>query len=79
MIAFIDKGKKDGVHPGQFYNVFQQESEHLSPKKQGKVTLLPVDIAELLVVHTEETTATVLITRADKDFEAGSKIRSPVQ
>ena len=79
MIAFIDKGKKDGVHPGQFYNVFQQASEHLSPKKQGKILLLPVDIAELLVVHTEDTTATVVITRADKEFEAGSKIRSPVQ
>jgi hypothetical protein len=79
MIAFIDKGKKDGVHPGQFYNVFQQASEHLSPKKQGKILLLPVDIAELLVVHTEDTTATVVITRADKEFEAGSKIRSTVQ
>ena len=79
MIAFIDKGKKDGVHPGQFYNVFQQAAEQLSPKKQDKVTLLPVDIAELLVVHTEDTTATVVITRADKEFEAGSKIRSPLQ
>jgi hypothetical protein len=77
MIAFIDKGKKDGVHPGQFYNVFHQVSEHLSPKKQGKITLLPVDIAELLVVHTENTTATVVITKADVEFEAGSKIRSP--
>jgi hypothetical protein len=79
MIAFIDKGKKDGVRPGQFYNVFEQTSEHLSPKKQVKVTLLPVDIAEMLVVHTEQTTATVVITRADKEFEAGSKIRSPIQ
>jgi len=77
MIAFIDKGKKDGVHPGQFYNVFHQVSEHLSTKKRGKIMLLPVDIAELLVVHTENTTATVIITRADKEFEAGSKIRSP--
>jgi hypothetical protein len=77
MIAFIDKGKKDGVHPGQFYNVFHQASEHLSPKKQGKIMLVPFDIAELLVVHTENTTATVVITKADVEFEAGSKIRSP--
>ena len=79
MIAFIDKGKNDGVYPGQFYNVFDQTSEHLSPKKRGKITLLPVDIAELLVVHTENTTATAIITRADKEFEPGSKIRSPAQ
>ena len=79
MIAFIDKGKNDGVHPGQFYSVFHQTSEHLHPNKRNKVTLLPVDIAELLVVHTENTTATVIITKADREFEAGSKIRSPVQ
>jgi hypothetical protein len=79
MIAFIDKGKNDGVHPGQFYNVFHQTSEHLRPNKRNKVTLLPVDIAEVLVVHTENTTATVIITKADREFEAGSKIRSPIQ
>jgi hypothetical protein len=77
MIAFIDKGKNDGVHPGQFYNVYHQTSEQLNPKKRSKITLLPVDIAELLVVHTENTTATVIITKADKEFEAGSRIRSP--
>jgi hypothetical protein len=79
MIAFIDKGKKDGVHPGQFYNVFYQASARLDPKKKDKIKLLPVDIAELLVIHTENTTATVIITRADKEFEAGSKIHSPAQ
>lgn len=77
MIAFIDKGKEDGVHPGQFYNVYHQESEQLSPKKKSRVMLLPVDIAEILVVHTENTTATVIVTKADQEFEAGSKIRSP--
>jgi hypothetical protein len=79
MIAFIDKGKNDGVHPGQFYNVYYQTSEHLSPKKRSKITLLPVDIAELLVVHTENTTATVIVTKADREFEADSKIHSPAQ
>jgi hypothetical protein len=79
MIAFIDKGKKDGVLPGQFYSVYDQVSEQLHPKKKGKLFLLPVDFAELLVIHTENTTATVIVTNADKEFEPGSKIRSPVQ
>ena len=78
MIVFIDKGKNDGVHPGQFYNVYDQASEQIHPKKRSKTALLPVDLAELLVVHTENTTATVIVTRADREFEAGSKIRSPV-
>ncbi len=79
MIAFIDKGKKDGVQPGQFYNVYFQISERLDPKKKEKTLLLPVDFAELLVIHTENTTATVIVTRADKEFEPGSKIRSPIR
>jgi hypothetical protein len=79
MIAFIDKGKKDGVRPGQFYNVYYRVSEQLHPKKKDKILLLPVDFAELLVIHTENTTATVIVTSADKEFEPGSKIHSPGQ
>jgi hypothetical protein len=77
-IAFIDKGKKDGVQPGQFYNVYYQVAEQVHPKKKEKVLLLPVDFAELLVIHTENTTATVIVTKADKEFEPGTKIHSPV-
>jgi hypothetical protein len=79
MIAFIDKGKKDGVQPGQFYNVYYRISERIDPKKEEKTLLHPVDFAELLVVHTENTTATVIVTKADREFEPGSKVRSPVQ
>jgi len=79
MIAFIDKGKKDGVQIGQIYNVYYQVSERLDPKKSDKTLLLPVDFAELLVLHTESTTATVLVTQTDREFEAGSKIRSPIR
>jgi hypothetical protein len=79
MIAFINKGEKDGVQPGQFYNVYYQLQEQIDPKKPGKTLLLPVDFAELLVIHTESTTATVIITGADKEFEPGATIRSPNQ
>ena len=79
MIAFIDKGNKDGVQPGQFYNVYYQAQEQIDPKKGEKTLLLPVDIAELLVIHTESTTATVIITGADREFEPGATIRSPNQ
>jgi hypothetical protein len=78
-IAFIDKGKKDGVQPGQFYNVYYRISEQLHPKKKEKILLLPVDFAELLVIHTENTTATVIVTQADREFEPGTKIHSPAQ
>ncbi len=79
MIAFIDKGRKDGVQRGQFYNVFFQISEQIDPKKKKRTLLLPVDFAELLVIHTENTTATVIVTQADREFEPGTKIRSPIE
>ena len=79
MIAFINKGKKDGVQPGQFYNVYYQAKEKINPNRGEKTLLLPVDIAELLVIHTESTTATVIVTGADKEFEDGATIRSPNQ
>ena len=79
MIAFIDKGKKDGVERGQFYNVYYQISERIHPQKRARTLLLPVDLAELLVIHTEDTTATVIVTQADREFEPGSKIRSRIE
>ena len=79
MVAFIDKGKKDGVQPGQFYNVYYRIKERLHPKKDTKILLHPVDFAELLVIHTENTTATVIVTGADREFEPGASVRSPVQ
>ena len=78
-VAFIDIGKKDGVQPGQFYNVFYRVTEQLHPKKKEKILLLPVDFAELLVIHTENTTSTVIVTSADREFEAGTKIHSPTR
>lgn len=79
MIAFINKGKKDGVQPGQFYNVYDQAQEQIDPNRRAKTLLLPVDFAELLVIHTESTTATVIVTSTDKEFEPGATIRSPNQ
>ena len=79
MIAFIDKGKKDGVQRGQLYDVYYRVSERVHPKKRERTTLLPVELAEVLVLHTEDTTATVIVTSADREFEPGSKIRSPIE
>ena len=77
MIAFMNKGRKDGVQPGQFYNVYYQVKERIHPKGRNKTLLLPVDFAELLVIHTEDTTATVIVTNADKEFEPGATLHSP--
>jgi hypothetical protein len=51
--------------------------ERIHPKRRDKTLLLPVDFAELLVIHTENTTATVIVTNADKEFEPGATLHSP--
>ena len=76
-IAFINKGKQDGVKPGQLYWIFQQEQYRINPKNKNDVTLTPVLFGELLVLHTEETTATVMITNSRKAIHAASRIISP--
>jgi hypothetical protein len=79
VIAFIDKGQEDGVKPGQFYSLYYQD-EHRVIKEGRSEELMktPVDFGELLIIHTEKTTATVLITRTEMEFESGTAIRTPV-
>lgn len=76
--VFIDKGEKDGVKPGQIYNIYYQDSERIGSSK--KITQLrPVAIGSLLVLHTEKTTATVAITKVTRNISPGSLIRTPFE
>ncbi len=74
-IVFINKGKADGINPGQSYSIYSQESAKPAPGMMP-VTLPPVDVGELLVVRTEETTSTALIRDSKKAIEPGQKIHA---
>jgi len=78
-IAFIDKGKSDGIKPGQFYSLYYEDEHRVRTKSGEQVIFTPVDFGELLVIHIEDTTSTVLITRTEKEFGAGATIRTPLQ
>ena len=78
-VAFIDKGDQDGVEIGQSYNIYYQEEEKLSEKSKGEVPLTPIIHGSLLVLHTESTTSTVLITQSDRNIDPGTKICSPIE
>lgn len=74
-LVFIDKGEDDGVKPGQYYHIYFQEKYRKA--KTGE-TLLALDLlGELLVLHSEKTTATALITDSKKLIQAGESIRTP--
>lgn len=76
-IAFIDKGKQEGVVPGQIYWIFKQDQHRINPDDKYDVALTPVLLGELLVLHTENTTATVIITDSRQAMHAGSKFAAP--
>ena len=74
--VFIDRGEKDGVEVGQLYNVYSQKRARLDPDSDELTELPPVDYAEILVLHVEETTATALVTYSERVIEAGAKFQS---
>jgi len=76
-IAFIDKGEQEGVRPGQLYWIYKQEKFRINPKEKYETTLTPVLLGELLVLRTEKTTATVMITDSRRAIEPGTKIITP--
>ena len=78
-VAFIDKGDQDGVEIGQSYNIYYQEKEKLNKKSKGSILLTPIVHGSLLVLHTEPTTSTVLITQSDRSINPGTKICSPIE
>ena len=78
-IAFIDKGNTDDVKPGQQYSLYYQEKQRLDTKSKQDVLLTPIVYGTLLVLHTEQTTSTVLITRSDQSINPGAKIYSPIE
>lgn len=77
VIAFIDKGERDSILAGQVYSIFEQETAMLGPKKKNAVLLKPVDLGSLIVLHTEQTTSTVLVIDAKRKITANTQIRTP--
>ena len=78
-VAFIDKGRQDGVKTGQSYEIYKQEKQQVDPKSRKDVLLTPVVYGSLIVLHTEPTTATVLITDSEHTIYPGATFRSPVE
>jgi len=78
-IVFIDKGREDGVKPGQHYNVYYQEKQPIDPSTKKDALLTPVVFGSLLVLDTEETTAAAVVTNSQKTIAPGEKIVSPLK
>ena len=76
-LAFIDKGKADNVQEGQIYTIYYQEKEKVKTQGKESVILTPVDFGRLIVLRTEQETATVLVTQTDKSAYPGALVHAP--
>ncbi|MEE8429913.1 MAG: LysM domain-containing protein, partial [Candidatus Desulfatibia sp.] len=71
-VAFINRGQEDGVKKGQSYSIYYQEKEKIGQKQKQDLLLAPVIYGKLLVLHTEPTTSTVLITSSEQTVHPGA-------
>ncbi len=76
-IAFIDKGREDGIKPGQMYNIYYPEEKDAAELIGGKKLFVPVDFASFLVLLAEDHMSTVLITSAYQGVSAGDSWHYP--
>ncbi len=77
-LAFIDKGLADNIQVGQQYSIYSKQKTVLENDEISSKSLPPVDFGTFLVLHTEQTTSTVIITSAAKVIFAGERFRTPI-
>lgn len=77
--AFIDKGEIDGIETGQYYDILNKiEDRVLSGGKQKTINIPPVKMGSVIVLHIEETTATVLILHSKPFIENWMPVGTPL-
>jgi hypothetical protein len=77
-VVFIDRGRMHGIQPGQIYSIYYRDENNFGTPSSPKYIVTPVDYGELIVLHVEDNTATVLITDSEKEFFAGTPVRTPL-
>jgi hypothetical protein len=77
-VAFINQGKRHGIKPGQIYSIYHEDEHNFGSTTSPQTVAITVDHGELLVLHTEDETSTVLITGSKKEFSEGSRVRAPL-
>lgn len=76
--GFIDKGEIDGIEVGQYYTIFSQKENRVASNGRKKIVQYPPEkLGSVLVLHTEENTATALIVESATGLDAWTPISTP--
>jgi LysM repeat protein len=78
-VVFIDKGELDGIKPGQLYSIFQQDTVEIDKLTKEKIQLTPLILGSIIVLHTEQTTSTVLVSQAKREIPIGAFFGIPLK
>lgn len=73
-VAFINKGESDRVKPGQTYTLYYREAT-TAGLGANPIPLSEETLGKMMVLHTEETTSTVLITNSVDQIPDGTAFK----
>lgn len=73
-MVFIDRGERDGVQVGNRLFVMRRWDGHLDLDEEG-LDRLPVEqVGEIMVLETQERSATALVTRSTRELRRGDRL-----
>jgi hypothetical protein len=76
VVAFINKGRQDGIEIGQQYTVLYEVITGPDWSKDSPKLITTENVGTLMVLHTEKNTATVLITDSKEDLKPGMPLQA---
>ncbi|NOY68091.1 MAG: LysM peptidoglycan-binding domain-containing protein [Deltaproteobacteria bacterium] len=75
IVVFINRGSAEGVRKGQTYDIYDRQIARAA-SGHSAIPLSADDIGRVIVLIARPHTATVLITKSDRDIKAGMEIRA---
>lgn len=73
-VIYLDKGTQDGVEVGNVFGIFRPNRAVEDPEVGDEVELPRFFIGEAVVLRTNETTSTALITSSRREITAGDQV-----
>jgi hypothetical protein len=74
-IVIIDRGRRDGLIPGDLFSVYQTGFS-AQETAAAKTPLPSFKVGELVVVAVQEETATALVTKSSQEIHVGDRVAS---
>ncbi len=73
-IAFINKGNRDNVRPGQIYSIYQSQIEKTLFGTKDTPDIAPLFVGELIVLRSDDLNATVMVISSKRDIHPGDMV-----